>query len=341
MKIVIDDRIPYLRGQAERLGDCVYLSGADISATDVRDADALIVRTRTRCDAALLQGSSVRFVATATIGFDHLDTAFLDDAGIAWTNCPGCNAASVAQYVGSSLYLLRRDGLISRDAVVGIVGVGHVGTKVAQVCRELGFRPLLNDPPRAAAEGGQAFCSLEHIAEWAEVITFHVPLTADGPWPTHHLVDTSFLQSLAQRPVVINSSRGEVVVTNALIEALDAGRIRAAVVDTWEDEPHISQPLLQRAYIATPHIAGYSADGKACGTQMALQAVAQAFGKSLSFNIQAPAIASGYAYRLAGADDAPIAVQLYNPLVDSRALKATPERFEQLRGHYPLRREWL
>ncbi|MBO6189776.1 MAG: 4-phosphoerythronate dehydrogenase [Alloprevotella sp.] len=341
MKIVIDDRIPYLRGQAERLGDCVYLSGADISATDVRDADALIVRTRTRCDAALLQGSSVRFVATATIGFDHLDTAFLDDAGIAWTNCPGCNAASVAQYVGSSLYLLRRDGLISRDAVVGIVGVGHVGTKVAQVCRELGFRTLLNDPPRAAAEGGQAFCSLEYIAERAEVITFHVPLTANGPWPTHHFVDTSFLQSLAQRPVVINSSRGEVVATSALIEALDAGRVRAAVVDTWEDEPHISLPLLRRTYIATPHIAGYSADGKACGTQMALQAVALAFGKNLSFDIQAPAIASDYVYRLAGADDAPIAVQLYNPMVDSRALKATPERFEQLRGHYPLRREWL
>lgn len=341
MKIVIDDHIPYLRGQAERLGECVYLPGSEISAADVRDADALIVRTRTHCDAELLQGSSVRFVVTATIGFDHLDTDFLDGAGIGWTNCAGCNAASVAQYVGSSLYLLRRDGLISASAVVGIVGVGNVGTKVAQLCRELGFRTLLNDPPRAVVEGGQGFCPLEQIAQEAEVITFHVPLSADGPWPTRHLVDASFLQNLALRPVIINSSRGEVVATSALIEALDAGRVRAAVVDTWEDEPHISLPLLRRAYIATPHIAGYSADGKACGTQMALQALAQAFGKSLSFNIQAPAIASGYAYRLAGADDAPIAVQLYNPMVDSRALKATPERFEQLRGHYPLRREWL
>lgn len=341
MKIVIDDRIPYLRGQAERLGECVYLPGSEISAADVRDADALIVRTRTRCDAELLQGSSVRFVVTATIGFDHLDTDFLDGAGIGWTNCAGCNAASVAQYVGSSLYLLRRDGLISASAVVGIVGVGNVGTKVAQLCRKLGFRTLLNDPPRAVVEGGQGFCPLEQIAQEAEVITFHVPLSADGPWPTHHLVDTYFLQSLAQRPVVINSSRGEVVATNALIEALDAGRIRAAVVDTWEDEPHISLPLLQRAYIATPHIAGYSADGKACGTQMALQAVALAFGKELTFDIQAPAIASDYVYRLAGADDAPIAVQLYNPMVDSQALKAAPERFEQLRGHYPLRRERL
>ena len=341
MKIVIDDHIPYLRGQAERLGECVYLPGSEISAADVRDADALIVRTRTHCDAELLQGSSVRFVVTATIGFDHLDTDFLDGAGIGWTNCAGCNAASVAQYVGSSLYLLRRDGLISASAVVGIVGVGNVGTKVAQLCRELGFRTLLNDPPRAVVEGGQGFCPLEQIAQEAEVITFHVPLSADGPWPTRHLVDASFLQNLALRPVIINSSRGEVVATSALIEALDAGRVRAAVVDTWEDEPHISLPLLRRAYIATPHIAGYSADGKACGTQMALQAVAQAFGKSLSFNIQAPAIASDYVYRLAGADDAPIAVQLYNPMVDSQALKAAPERFEQLRGHYPLRRERL
>ena len=160
MKIVIDDKIPYLHGQVERLFDeVVSLPGAAIGPADVRDADALMVRTRTRCDRRLLEGSRVRFVATATIGYDHLDTAWLDAAGIGWTNCPGCNATSVAQYVESAVILMEREGLLSpRGSVAGIVGAGHVGGAVAGVLRTRGYEVLLNDPPREAADSGAVRC---------------------------------------------------------------------------------------------------------------------------------------------------------------------------------------
>ena len=336
MKIVIDDRIPYIRGAAERLGQTVYLPGAAIGPDDVRDADALIVRTRTRCDRRLLEGSRVQFIATATIGFDHLDTAWLARAGIAWANCPGCNAASVAQYVESSLILLRRAGLLpSTGGVVGVVGVGHVGSKVAAAARALGFDVLPCDPPRHEREGG-TFYGLDELAERADVVTFHTPLTFDGPHPTFHLADEAFFARLRRRPVVMNSGRGEAVDTQALLAALDDGRVRAAVVDTWENEPHIDRRLLDRAFIATPHVAGYSADGKATGTRMALEAVARHFGLPSAFDIRPPRLPDDLR---PAADPLDRKLQLYNPMDDTRRLKAAPESFEQLRGHYPLRRE--
>lgn len=336
MKIVIDDRIPYIRGAAERLGQTVYLPGAAIGPDDVRDADALIVRTRTRCDRRLLEGSRVQFVATATIGFDHLDTAWLEQAGIGWANCPGCNAASVAQYVESSLILLRRAGLLPAvGGVLGVVGVGHVGTRVAAAARALGFDVLPCDPPRSEREGG-TFYGLEELALRADAVTFHTPLTFDGPHPTFHLADEAFFARLRRRPVVMNSGRGEAVDTQALLAALDDGRVRAAVVDTWGNEPHIDRRLLDRAFIATPHVAGYSADGKATGTRMALEAVARHFGLPGGFDIRPPRLPEGLR---PAADPLDRKLQLYNPLDDTRRLKAAPESFEQLRGSYPLRRE--
>lgn len=336
MKIVIDDKIPYVSGAVDRMGQAVYLPGAAIGPDDVRDADALIVRTRTRCDRRLLEGSRVQFVATATIGFDHLDTAWLARAGIAWANCPGCNAASVAQYVESSLILLRRAGLLpATGGVVGVVGVGHVGSKVAAAARALGFDVLPCDPPRHEREGG-TFYGLDELAERADVVTFHTPLTFDGPHPTFHLADEAFFARLRRRPVVMNSGRGEAVDTQALLAALDDGRVRAAVVDTWENEPHIDRRLLDRAFIATPHVAGYSADGKATGTRMALEAVARHFGLPSAFDIRPPRLPEGLR---PAADPLDRKLQLYNPLDDTRRLKAAPESFEQLRGSYPLRRE--
>lgn len=336
MKIVIDDKIPYVSGAVDRMGQAVYLPGAAIGPDDVRDADALIVRTRTRCDRRLLEGSRVQFVATATIGFDHLDTAWLARAGIAWANCPGCNAASVAQYVESSLILLRRAGLLpATGGVVGVVGVGHVGSKVAAAARALGFDVLPCDPPRHEREGG-TFYGLDELAERADVVTFHTPLTFDGPHPTFHLADEAFFARLRRRPVVMNSGRGEAVDTQALLAALDDGRVRAAVVDTWENEPHIDRRLLDRAFIATPHVAGYSADGKATGTRMALEAVARHFGLPSAFDIRPPRLPEDLR---PAADPLDRKLQLYNPLDDTRRLKAAPESFEQLRGSYPLRRE--
>lgn len=357
MKIIIDDKIPFMRGQAERLGTAVYLPGAAITADDVRDADALIVRTRTRCDEALLKGSRVKFIATATIGFDHIDTAWLATNGIGWTNCPGCNAGSVAQYVESALLLLARAGRIRLDAAttLAVVGVGHVGTQVALMAKRLGLNLLLCDPLRlqgcggveegSAAAGGiaDAACcaTLDDVCRQADIITFHTPLTRQGLHATYHLASADFFSRLQRRPVVINSSRGEVVDTSALLGALRGGIVREAVVDTWENEPNISRELLDRAFLATPHVAGYSADGKANGTRMSLEAVARFFGVDCLFDVEAPAVLPTFRYYPEAPDDAAAnpSLALYDPRRDSDALKADPAAFERLRGNYPLRRE--
>lgn len=334
LRIVADDKIPYLQGQAEHMGTVSYLPGAAISQADVADADVLIVRTRTRCDRALLEGSRVRFVATATIGYDHIDTDYLAEAGIAWANCPGCNASSVGQYVATSLLRLAEAGYVRLDGCcVGIVGVGHVGTAVDRAVQALRCQTLLCDPPRSAAEGPGGFVSMEEVYERADVITYHVPLVRDGHWPTCHMAD---FQRMKRRPVLINAARGEVVDNMALLAALDSGQVRAAVVDTWEGEPAISLPLLRRVFIGTPHIAGYSADGKATATRMALEAVARHFGFDIRFDIQPPALPADI---VPAADPFVRMLQLYDPLTDTARLKAEPGRFEYLRGHYPLRRE--
>lgn len=330
MKIVIDDRIPYIREAiASITPDAVYLGGAEIGPDDVRDADAMIVRTRTRCDERLLGGSRVRFIATATIGYDHIDTEYLQRAGIGWTNCPGCNAASVAQYVRSSLLLIGRHfGLPLCSATIGIVGCGHVGSRVAAVARGLGMRVLVCDPPL----GHDGFVPLGVIEREADVITFHVPLTRTGPHATHHLADEAFFGRLARRPFIINSSRGAVVDNGALRRALAEGTVRQAVVDTWENEPDIDRELLDSVFIGTPHIAGYSADGKVNADNMSIAALCRFFGLTPPPPIVPPSLPEGFVYT---GDP----LQLYDPLTDSRALKAHPEDFERLRGDYPLRRE--
>ncbi len=367
LRLVIDDKIPFMHGFAERLGQVRYLPGADISANDVRDADVLIVRTRTRCNRALLEGSSVKFIATATIGFDHIDTAYLQESGIAWANCPGCNARGVAQYVESALLLLAAhgcwdeslpvlnaqqpvaEGALDRSVfsrlTLGIVGVGHVGTEVWHMAKRLGFRRIvLCDPPRAEREG-TAFPSatLDEVARTCDIVTFHTPLTrSPQPHATFHMADEAFFGKLKPQAVVVNTSRGEVVSNEALREALSLRRLRAAVVDTWENEPHIDRRLLDLAFLATPHIAGYSADGKANGTRMSLQHVARFFSLDASqFDaVEAPQLPAGFEYdeTLRNGRFIP-ELRLYDPARDSRNLKSAPETFEALRGNYPLRRE--
>ena len=340
MKIVIDDKIPYIREAMARLtADAVYLKGSEIGPADVSDADALVVRTRTRCDERLLRGSSVKFIATATIGFDHIDADYLRRAGIEWMSCPGCNAASVAQYVRSVLLLLRRDrGARLAGMTLGIVGCGHVGSKVKAVAEEYGMRVLVNDPPRQERGDEGAFATLADIEREADVVTFHVPLAKDGPHPTFHLADAAFFSRLVKKPVVINTSRGAVVDNDALLDALIYNKVRDAVIDTWENEPRISLPLLRRAWIGTPHIAGYSADGKVNADNMVIEGLCRHFGLRRPPLITPPQLPPTFAP--ADGDDA-LRLQLYNPLDDSARLKADPSKFEELRGNYPLRREWV
>lgn len=338
MKIVIDDKIPYIREAISRITDnAVYLRGTAIRPEDVRDADALIVRTRTRCDESLLKGSRVRFVATATIGFDHIDAGYMRRAGIEWMSCPGCNSSSVAQYVRSVLLLLQRQkGMSLRDATIGIVGCGHVGGKVAAEARSRGMRVLVCDPPRQERGDGAGFVTMDTIERECDVITFHVPLTRDGRHPTWHLADEGFFSRVRRRPVIINTSRGEVADNGALTAALEYNKVRDAVIDTWENEPDISRGLLAKVWIGTPHIAGYSADGKVNADNMVIEGLCRHFGIPRPERIEPPRLPSDFIPET-GSDD--LCLQLYNPLGDSARLKARPEDFEELRGNYPLRRE--
>ena len=337
MKVIVDDKIPYIREALSAMGvEAQYIAGSDISPAIVRDVDALIVRTRTQCNAALLEGSSVQFIATATIGYDHIDTAYCASRGISWTNAPGCNAASVCQYIQSVLLLLQREKeLILTDATLGIVGVGHVGTLVADMARSWGMRVLCCDPPRAE-RGEQGFVPLEVIAREADVITLHTPLTQEGPHPTYHLADEKFFKSLQRKPYFINTSRGEATDTAALLQALECGDIAQCIIDVWEHEPNISLNLLERCYIGTPHIAGYSADGKANATRMSLEALSRHFSLGAVPVIlpPQPLQTTIYAHSREKA-----LLDIYNPHADSRELKHHPECFERLRGDYPLRRE--
>lgn len=338
MKIVIDDKIPYIRDAISRItDDAVYLKGSEIGPGDVANADALIVRTRTRCDEALLKGSRVSFVATATIGFDHIDAGYMQRAGIEWMSCPGCNSSSVAQYLRSVLILLKRQkGMCPAESTIGIVGCGHVGSKVARVASDMGMHVLVCDPPRQERGEQGPFVTMKEIEEQCDVITFHVPLTKDGPHPTYHLADSRFFSRLERRPVIINTSRGAVADNAALLDALIYNKVKDAVIDTWEHEPRISLELLERAWIATPHIAGYSADGKANADNMVVSGLCRHFGLSVPCVIYPPELPPTF---VPADDPDDLSLQLYNPLDDSARLKASPESFEELRGNYPLRRE--
>lgn len=334
MKAIVDDKIPFIKGQIERFVDEVcYLSGSDIGPDDVRDAHILIVRTRTRVDERLLGGSTVGLVVTATIGFDHLDTAWLERTGIRWTNCPGCNAASVRQYVHNSLLAL---GRLQAGLTAGIIGVGHVGSLVADDLRACGLNVVLCDPPRLGTPTLDA-------TDWsqADILTFHTPLSRTGEHPTFHFAGERLFRTLRRKPVIINAARGGVVDEAALLCALDSGLVGTAVIDTWENEPDINPELLRRAAIATPHIAGYSADGKANATRMSLEAVARFVGRPFTPDVTPPSLPDGYCYGDSEAENTKKAdaLRLYDPCVDSCRLKQNPNQFEWLRGHYPLRRE--
>ena len=338
MKVIVDNKIPFIKEAIEKIADeVVYAPGKDLTPSLVKDADALIIRTRTRCNQGLLEGSKVKFIATATIGFDHIDTEYCREAGITWTNAPGCNSASVAQYLHSSLILLQESkGINLSEATIGIIGVGNVGSKVAKVAQELGMRVLQNDLPREDKEGKQNFSSLQTLAKECNVLTFHVPLYKEGKYRTYHLADTAFFQSLKQKPVIINTSRGEVIETDALLNALETNLISDAIIDVWENEPAINLTLLKKVFLGTPHIAGYSADGKANATRMSLDALCRYFNIQADYQIipPAPSQPQNTAETLSDAY-----LQIYDPRQDSNALKTHPELFEKLRGDYPLRRE--
>ena len=349
MKVVCDSAIPFLKGALEPYCQVVYARGSEISRDMVKDADALVVRTRTICNADLLEGSKVRFIATATIGYDHIDTKWCGSHGIRWTNAPGCNSWSVQQYTGSLLVTMSRSlGFAFRDKTIGVVGAGNVGSKVARLAALLGFRVLLCDPPRARREGWGQFVTLDEIIGRCDIITLHVPLIHDGEDATFHMFDGDVLGRMNKDQILINTSRGEVVDGAALKKALARNRILAASLDVWENEPQIDTELLSLLFTGTPHIAGYSVDGKATGTTMSVQALGRFFDMPCrDWEVtQVPPSLQPLEFSIDTAGKTPQEVladailHTYDIKADDAALRASVATFEKQRSHYPVRREF-
>jgi erythronate-4-phosphate dehydrogenase len=355
MRIVADENIPLLDAFFGGFGEIVRLPGRSISRTDVLGADALVLRSVTRVDAAMLAGTPVRFVGTCTIGTDHLDLSGLEAAGIGVASAPGCNARGVVEYVLSCLLTLgEATDRHWRKQVVGIVGVGQVGSRLAQTLTALGVQCLLCDPPRAA-RGEAGFIALDALLAQADVVTLHVPLSRDGEHATHHLLDAERLARLRPGTWLINSSRGPVVDNQALREVLAGGSTLQVALDVWEHEPEVDPALAALCRLATPHIAGYSLDGKLRGTEQIYRSFCAHVGVEPSLALGELAPSSGCAelridvatpahWQLARAlryvydvrdDDARLRAML------QRAEDMTQVRqgFDRLRKDYPLRRE--
>lgn len=354
MKILADAHIPYLKGVAEQFGETEYLPGNQFTKETIKDKDALIVRTVTHFGEEILSGTNVKLICSATIGFDHIDTAYCDSHNIAWRTAPGCNADSVEQYVTASLlFLAEKHEFDLKEKTIGIVGVGNVGSRVEIACKKLGMRVLLNDPPlvetmHASSNTDQKvhhrFVDLETIKREADIITLHTPLTKTGKYATYHLADERFFYELSKKPFIINSCRGSVVDNQAMKKALHEGKIAGAVIDCWENEPNIDLELLEIADIATPHIAGYSADGKWTATKMSLENLKDFFRLDVAPEFQSIPLPSHPIINLLGI--APkkqlshAVWHTYNPMKETAELKSAPEKFYFLRSNYPLRREY-
>lgn len=331
INIIVERNVPFVAGLLDPYATVRYLKPEEITPKAVADADAMIIRTRTRCDAELLESSDCKLIATATIGTDHIDLDYCRRRGITVVNAPGCNAPAVAQYVFASLMAVVNRPLPAHT--IGIVGVGHVGRIVEQWARSLDMKVLLCDPPRQAAEGGSHWASMDRIAAEADIITFHTPLTTDGPNPTYHLCGADFLSKLRRAPIIVNSARGAVTDTEALLDAAQKGLTGPLVIDCWENEPQIDLRLLEKAAIATPHIAGYSWAGKARASQQCLDAV------TTLLMLPRVTIAGPLPPSVPKSVSRNAIIRSYDPVADTVALKAAPGDFEKLRNDYQLRDE--
>ena len=324
MKIVADNTIPFLKGIAEPEAEVSYLPAKGFTPEAIQEADALIVRSIDKCTPELLAGSPVKLITTATIGFDHIDTHYCDAHGIAWKNAPGCNAPSVAQYLFSSLLTIAlRRGERLEGKTLGIVGVGHVGKEVEKLAE--------ND------------YDIERLAGEADIITLHVPFTKEGKYPTYHLADAGFFRKVRKGCWFVNSCRGAVHDTRALLEAKSSGIFSEIILDCWENEPDVDRELLNEVSIATPHIAGFSADGKAMATRMCLEEIERFFG--IRFSRLPEVVPSAPLHPIIDLDEfADYRVEraflrTFNPEPIDHQLRREPASFEYLRNHYAHPRE--
>lgn len=345
LTIVADRNIPFLNEALEGLGNIIYLPGDAITPEVIHDADILLTRTRTKCNGSLLDGSKCSFVGTATIGTDHIDLDYCSSHGICVANAPGCNAPAVAQYVLAAIGRSLRPGETFADKTLGIIGVGNVGSILERWAKGLGMKVLLNDPPKAeTATDGKEYVDLDTIARGCDVITVHTPLTRSGNHPTYHLINDSFLDKTKKRPMVINAARGPVTDTEALKRALKTGKISAIAIDCWEGEPDIDTELLEMAAVATPHIAGYSEEGKIRATSMVLDALARHLSRHYGMDITPEKLTSTLPHTAPVPETITPAAINYDIDADTSSLKSIPTAslpatFESLRNNYNLRPE--
>lgn len=341
MKIVVDSAIPFMEGVFEPYAELRYLPGADIRKEDLLDADALVIRSRTRCNAHLLDGTRVKMIATATIGTDHIDLPWCNEHGIFVQNAPGCNSGGVMNYVFSALYgAAARKSIPFSGATMGIVGVGHAGSRVEQMARHLGFKVLLCDPPREEAEGPGQFCTLDYLLKNSDIVTLHLPLTEE----TRRMADASFFDRMKLGAFFVNTARGEVVVEDALMAAIP--KLGPIIIDTWNNEPNVNQTLMSMVDIATPHIAGYSYQGKQRSTAAAVRSVARFFSlKELFEFFPATDVKELEAVKLdmtgmTQGQRAALFQYNYPIFTDDFMFRMAPDSFDSLRSNYRYRREF-
>ncbi|WP_263078602.1 4-phosphoerythronate dehydrogenase PdxB [Endozoicomonas sp. Mp262] len=353
MKIVADENIPLINECFGSMGEIIRLPGRAITSGDVKQADALLVRSVTRVDEALVAGSSLKFVGTATAGVDHIDQSALADRGIGFVSAPGCNATAVSEYVLCALDILaERYRFNLEQRTFGIVGKGQVGSRLMRTLQGLGYRVLVNDPLCERVEGVE-FVELDQLIQCCDVLSLHTPLTTDGPFPTHHLINDQRIKAMKPGTVLVSAGRGAVVDNDALRNCLKQGQDLKVVMDVWEHEPSVDHELLGLVDLASPHIAGYSLDGKVTGTEMIYKAFCQYFGlparvRTAAITPMAPLRMISFTENSTVASAASTALRaIYDIRRDDAWMRRLPElekeaarlEFDRMRKSYPVRRE--
>lgn len=350
MKTVVAETVLLGREAFETLGEAVVIPDRSISAEHLKDADVLIIRSKTKVTPDQLNGSAVRFVGTATAGFEHIDFQGLEQRGIGWCAAPGCNADSVADYMTAALLFLHTTaGVELEGKTLGIIGVGQVGSRVAKRAKALGLRVLLNDPPREEKEGSASrdvFHPLETLLAESDIITLHVPLIKEAPWPTLRMADSDFFRQMKRGVVFINASRGKVLDADALLEAKKTGIVSQAVLDVWDPEPAIRADVLAAATLGTPHIAGHSFEGKLNGTIQVYEQACRFFNREPVWDPAPLLPAMDVPERKIdsrGKTDLEVLAEAVSSVYDLRVDQLSPEiigQFDKLRAHYWIRREF-
>ncbi|MGY5453098.1 4-phosphoerythronate dehydrogenase [Agarivorans sp. MS3-6] len=349
MKIVVDENIPFAQQILSQHGDVIAVDGRTMSPEQLVGADALLVRSVTKVNARLLgQAQQLKFVGTATIGTEHIDQAYLTSHHIAFASAPGCNAVAVGEYVTTALLAAsehQQSSLVGKS--IAIVGAGNTGSQVAKRASALGMNVMLYDPPLAKQGLCDGSVSFEQVLA-ADVISLHVPSTKGGEHATYHLFDKAALAQLSAEQILVNACRGEVIDNNALLALAESGKAPLLILDVWEGEPTIVKPLVQYAFIATPHIAGYSLEGKMRGTSMIYHAMCQALGlNSNDISQQLLPVADFSEISLNGelseAQLTKLTQLVYDIFADDRRFRlygSNPQGFDKLRKFYPQRREF-